>query len=183
MFVGALSPEFEALSIEALKSTTADEMVSCIVDKLQLPLPLESYELAEVVGNAIGQECKERRLAPHEDPVALMLLWPKLGPPLPPQHPPPPLPSSSAGSSREKHHQQQQQVARGSSMPAKRTTSKWVYLDFFFVFFYLNESFPPPFVCKNQTKKTRFSLTAADSVSSWAPDLDAHSHMKRGMWR
>ena len=80
MFVGALSPEFEALSIEALKGTTADEMVCCIVDKLQLPLPVESYELAEVVGNAVGQECKERRLAPHEMPVALMLLWPKVSP-------------------------------------------------------------------------------------------------------
>lgn len=32
----------------------------------------------QVVGNAVGQECKERRLAPHEHPVALMLLWPKL---------------------------------------------------------------------------------------------------------
>ena len=80
VFVGALSPEFEALSIEALKGTTADEMVCCIVDKLQLPLPVESYELAEVVGNAVGQECKERRLAPHEMPVALMLLWPKVSP-------------------------------------------------------------------------------------------------------
>ncbi|XP_059353222.1 unconventional myosin-IXb-like isoform X2 [Daphnia carinata] len=81
VFVGALSPEFEALSIEALKGTTADEMVCCIVDKLQLPLPVESYELAEVVGNAVGQECKERRLAPHELPVALMLLWPKVSSP------------------------------------------------------------------------------------------------------
>ncbi|KAK4018446.1 putative Myosin-IXa [Daphnia magna] len=81
VFVGALSPEFEALSIEALKGTTADEMVCCIVDKLQLPLPVESYELAEVVGNAIGQECKERRLASQELPVALMLLWPKVSSP------------------------------------------------------------------------------------------------------
>lgn len=78
--MGALSPEFEALSIESLRSTTADEMVSCIVDKLQLPLPIESYELAEVVGNAQGQECKERRLGPDEQPVALMLLWPKVLP-------------------------------------------------------------------------------------------------------
>lgn len=75
--MGSLSPEFEALSIESLKSTTAEEMVACIVDKLQLPLPVESYELAEVVGNAHGQECKERRLAPEEQPVPLMLLWPK----------------------------------------------------------------------------------------------------------
>ncbi|KAI9565582.1 hypothetical protein GHT06_009374 [Daphnia sinensis] len=81
VFVGALSPEFEALSIEALKGTTADEMVCCIVEKLQLPLPVESYELAEVVGNAIGQECKERRLASQELPVALMLLWPKVSSP------------------------------------------------------------------------------------------------------
>jgi myosin-9 len=128
VFVGALSPEFEALSIEALKSTTADEMVSCIVDKLQLPLPLESYELAEVVGNAIGQECKERRLAPQEQPVALMLLWPKLGPPPPPQYPPPLPPSASlAGSSRER----QQLPPSSSSVPAKRTTSKSVIRFFF----------------------------------------------------
>lgn len=80
MYVGALSSEFEALSIEALKSTSADEIVCCIVDKLQLPLPVESYELAEVVGNAFGQECKERRLGAHEQPVALMLLWPKVSP-------------------------------------------------------------------------------------------------------
>lgn len=78
--MGALSSEFEALSIEALKSTSADEIVCCIVDKLQLPLPVESYELAEVVGNAFGQECKERRLGAHEQPVALMLLWPKVSP-------------------------------------------------------------------------------------------------------
>ena len=78
MFVGALSSEYEALSIEALKSTTVEEMVACIADKLELPPPPFQYELAEVVGNSVGQECKERRLAPQEHPVALMLLWPKL---------------------------------------------------------------------------------------------------------
>lgn len=38
----------------------------------------ELFDFWQVVGNAVGQECKERRLAPHEHPVALMLLWPKL---------------------------------------------------------------------------------------------------------
>ena len=81
--MGALSAEFEALSIEALKSTSVEEMVACIVDKLQLPLMID-YELAEVVGNSFGQECKERRLGAHEHPVALMLLWPKLAAGAPP---------------------------------------------------------------------------------------------------
>lgn len=67
--MGALSLHYEALSVEASKQTTADEIVSCIVERLGLPG--DSYELAEVAG-----ECKERRLAPEERPVSVMLLWP-----------------------------------------------------------------------------------------------------------
>ncbi|XP_037024477.1 unconventional myosin-IXa-like isoform X2 [Bradysia coprophila] len=67
--VGALSIHYEALSVEASKQTTAEEIVSCIVERLSLPG--NNYELAEVAG-----ECKERRLAPDEKPVSVMLLWP-----------------------------------------------------------------------------------------------------------
>lgn len=69
MHVGALSLHYEALTVEASKQTTAEEIVSCIVERLSLPG--SKYELAEVAG-----ECKERRLAPNEKPVSLMLLWP-----------------------------------------------------------------------------------------------------------
>ncbi|XP_023707934.1 unconventional myosin-IXa isoform X6 [Cryptotermes secundus] len=79
VFVGALSQHYEALSVEASKQTTSDEIVSCIVERLSLAdSPGGSYELAEVIGDSVGQECKERRLGPTESPVALMLLWPKL---------------------------------------------------------------------------------------------------------
>lgn len=79
VFVGEWSPEYEALSIKATKQTTSTEIVECITNKLGLMDAHMSnmYELAEVVGNSIGQECKERRLGPTECPVALMLLWPK----------------------------------------------------------------------------------------------------------
>lgn len=69
VYVGALSLHYEALSVEASKQTTAEEIVSCIVERLGLPG--SNYELAEVAG-----ECKERRLAPEEKPVSVMLLWP-----------------------------------------------------------------------------------------------------------
>ncbi|XP_053593137.1 unconventional myosin-IXa isoform X2 [Microplitis demolitor] len=79
VFVGEWSPEYEALSIKATKQTTSAEIVECIIERLALNDPNLSngYELAEVVGNSVGQECKERRLGPSECPVALMLLWPK----------------------------------------------------------------------------------------------------------
>lgn len=76
VFVGALSPHYEALSIEVSKQTTAQEITTCIVERLGLPNP-QHYELAEVIGNAHGQECKERRLGPSENPVALQMLWPQ----------------------------------------------------------------------------------------------------------
>ncbi|XP_071524555.1 unconventional myosin-IXb-like isoform X2 [Panulirus ornatus] len=76
VFVGALSPHYEALSIEVSKQTTAQEITTCIVERLGLPNP-QHYELAEVIGNAHGQECKERRLGPVENPVALQMLWPQ----------------------------------------------------------------------------------------------------------
>ncbi|CAG7723273.1 unnamed protein product [Allacma fusca] len=77
VYVGSLSEDFEALSVEASKHTTAEEIVSCIVQKLGFPNPHE-FELAEVIGNSFGQECKERRISSYESPVALKLLWPKI---------------------------------------------------------------------------------------------------------
>lgn len=70
VYVGALSIHYEALSVEASKQTTAEEICSCIVERLALTG--SNYELAEVIGH-----CKERRLSPHEKPVSLKLLWPK----------------------------------------------------------------------------------------------------------
>lgn len=76
VYVGALSQHYEALSVEASKQTSAEEIVQCIVERLQLGNTV-NYELAEVVGDECGQECKERRLGASECPVACMLLWPK----------------------------------------------------------------------------------------------------------
>ncbi|ODM97427.1 Unconventional myosin-IXa [Orchesella cincta] len=76
VYVGSLSQEYEALSVEASKHTTAEEIVQCIVQKLGFKNATD-YELAEVIGNSTGQECKERRIGPYESPVALKLLWPK----------------------------------------------------------------------------------------------------------
>lgn len=42
VYVGALSMHYEALSVEASKQTTADEIVACIVERLKLPV---SYTL------------------------------------------------------------------------------------------------------------------------------------------
>ncbi|XP_017776709.1 PREDICTED: unconventional myosin-IXa-like isoform X2 [Nicrophorus vespilloides] len=79
VYVGALSDLYEALTVEASKQTTAEEIVSCIVDKLSLrETPGGVYELAEVIGDNSGQECKERCLQPAESPVQLMMLWPKI---------------------------------------------------------------------------------------------------------
>lgn len=69
---------YEALSVEAGKQTTSEEIVVCIVDRLKLQDSPSCYELAEVVGDGRGQDCKERRLGPAESPVKLMLLWPKI---------------------------------------------------------------------------------------------------------
>lgn len=74
--VGAFSNLYEALSIEASKQTTAADIVACIAEKLGLSLPRD-LELAEVVHNTSGEECKERHLGPDEFPVALQLLWPQ----------------------------------------------------------------------------------------------------------
>lgn len=38
VYVGALSLHYEALSVEASKQTTAEEIVSCIVERLSLPV-------------------------------------------------------------------------------------------------------------------------------------------------
>ncbi|KAJ8918892.1 hypothetical protein NQ315_016794 [Exocentrus adspersus] len=76
VYVGALSALYEALSVEASKQTTSEEIVSCIVERLTLNENVQ-YELTEVIGDDFGQECKERSLAPSESPVQLMMLWPK----------------------------------------------------------------------------------------------------------
>ncbi|XP_045483027.1 unconventional myosin-IXa-like isoform X2 [Harmonia axyridis] len=76
VYVGALSALYEALSVEASKQTTSEEIVSCIVERLGLNDNV-SYELAEVIGDSYGQECKERSLLSTESPVQLMMLWPK----------------------------------------------------------------------------------------------------------
>lgn len=76
VYVGALSSQYEALSIEASKQTTSAEIVACICERLKLR-EAEHFELAEVVGNAGGQECKERRLGSTEKPIAVQMLWPK----------------------------------------------------------------------------------------------------------
>lgn len=76
VYVGTLSQDYEALSVEASKHTTAEEIVTCIVQKLKFKNASE-YELAEVIENSTGQECKERRIGLQESPVALKLLWPK----------------------------------------------------------------------------------------------------------
>lgn len=77
VFVGALSQCYEALSVEASKQTTSTEIIACIIERLGFTGP-SSYELAEVVGDGMGRECKERRLCPTESPVAVMLLWPQV---------------------------------------------------------------------------------------------------------
>nr|XP_032514779.1 unconventional myosin-IXAa-like [Danaus plexippus plexippus] len=77
VFVGALSAQYEALSVEASKQTSSEEIVCCIAEKLKLNDVVGGpYELAEVVGDMVSGECKERRLGPNESPVAVMMLWP-----------------------------------------------------------------------------------------------------------
>lgn len=49
VFVGALSPHYEALSVEASKQTSSEEIVNCITEKLSLADGTGGpYELAEV---------------------------------------------------------------------------------------------------------------------------------------
>ncbi|XP_060525524.1 unconventional myosin-IXa-like isoform X2 [Cylas formicarius] len=79
VYVGSLSNLYEALSVEASKQTTAEEIISCIVERLSLS-ENGSYELAEVIGTDFDRECKERSLASNESPVQLMMLWPKTRP-------------------------------------------------------------------------------------------------------
>ncbi|XP_015791886.1 unconventional myosin-IXa [Tetranychus urticae] len=75
VYVGAFSRLYEALSIEASKQTTTEEIIECIAEKLSLR-DANSYELAEVILGHEGEDCKERRIGPSECPVALQLLWP-----------------------------------------------------------------------------------------------------------
>ncbi|KOB73231.1 Myosin-IXa, partial [Operophtera brumata] len=58
---------------EASKQTSSEEIVNCITEKLSLTDGTGGpYELAEVVGDTVSGECKERRLGPDESPVAVM---------------------------------------------------------------------------------------------------------------
>lgn len=43
--MGALSQHYEALSVEASKQTTAEEIVSCIVERLTLPVSIIYYRV------------------------------------------------------------------------------------------------------------------------------------------
>lgn len=63
-------------SVEAEKCTVAADILKVAVKKLQLGNP-DKFELAEVLSSG-GQLCKERRLEPMENPVRIMLLWPKM---------------------------------------------------------------------------------------------------------
>ena len=77
--MGAISQQYEALLVETSKQTISEEIVSCVVERLSLADSSGgSYELAEVIGDSVGQECKARRLGPTESPVANMLLWAKI---------------------------------------------------------------------------------------------------------
>ncbi|KAA0202003.1 hypothetical protein HAZT_HAZT009678, partial [Hyalella azteca] len=76
VYVGAVSQQYEALSIEVHKTTLAQEIVACIAERLEFP-NANNYYLAEVVHNAKGEECKERRLASDETPACLQGLWPQ----------------------------------------------------------------------------------------------------------
>jgi hypothetical protein len=54
VFVGALSAQYEALSVEASKQTSSEEIVGCIADKLNLNNGSGGpYELAEVINHLI----------------------------------------------------------------------------------------------------------------------------------
>lgn len=77
VFTGSFSDENEYVSVEAGKGTTAEDVVTVVCRKLRLNSSTQQHELAEVFSSG-GQLCKERRLGPLENPVALMLLWPKL---------------------------------------------------------------------------------------------------------
>ena len=76
VYVGALSPYYEALSIEASKQTTAEEIVECISEKLNLK-DASCYELAEAVGVEGTDGYKETRLNAGDFPVGVQLQWPK----------------------------------------------------------------------------------------------------------
>lgn len=68
VYVGALSLHYEALSVEASKQTTAEEIVSCIVERLGLPVSrfIKSYHLANRFTVLIWFSSRER-----------IMSWPK----------------------------------------------------------------------------------------------------------
>lgn len=53
VYVGDLSRHFEALSVEASKQTTAEEIVSCIVERLGLPVSKQQIPLLPIQLNPI----------------------------------------------------------------------------------------------------------------------------------
>lgn len=75
VYVGAFSRLYEALSIEASRQTTAEEIIDCISEKLSLK-ENGCFELAEVIGAEGSEAHRERRLTPAECPVLLQLQWP-----------------------------------------------------------------------------------------------------------
>ena len=78
VYTGALSPNADFISVEAIKSTTSDEVVKASVQKLRLG-KFQTYQLVETFSSG-GQICKERRLEAAENPVKIQLLWPRLVP-------------------------------------------------------------------------------------------------------
>lgn len=76
VYPGSLSDSTDFLCVEALKNTSATDIVKVALQKLQLKTP-ENYELAETFSSG-GQICKERRLESTENPVRVQLLWPRV---------------------------------------------------------------------------------------------------------
>lgn len=79
VYPGPLSDEFDHVSIEVEKSSSAEDVVAIACRKLRLGGcdVKKQFELAEVFSSG-GQLCKERRLGSTEHPVGLQLLWPKV---------------------------------------------------------------------------------------------------------
>lgn len=78
IYTGALCSSVDFISVEAIKTTTAEEVTKVAVQKLQLG-KWQAYQLVETFSSA-GQICKERRLEHVENPVKIQLLWPRLVP-------------------------------------------------------------------------------------------------------
>ena len=73
---GNVDPDRSHVVVQATKQTNTSDLLESLCYKLGLS-QAEDYCLAEVCQDS-GQSCKERRLNPHEYPVKVQLLWPKL---------------------------------------------------------------------------------------------------------